>query len=636
MPKPSRSFRKAWPSSTSTTKVSSSTCCPVHAGKGGLPDSVHFWKVRIEETDPEKTFRLGIVLGPSGCGKSSLIRAGLLPRLDESVTSIYVESTAEETETRLVRGLRKHRPDLPADLDLRGLLATLKATGGTGPKKTLLVLDQFEQWLHARRAEKDTELAHALKECDGSRLQALILVRDDFPMALHRFLTELEIKLREGENFAVVDLFDRDHARKVLAEFGRGFSRWPEGPDLLARNREQFLDRAVAGLAQDRRVISVRLALFAWMVKGKPWTPQTLDKIGGAEGVGVTFLEDAFGARSAPPAHRIHQKAAQAVLKALLPESGSDIKGSMRPQRALLEASGYTHRPTDFDDLIGILDWELRLITPTDPEGLDGDVVMGSVPVERHYQLTHDYLVHSLREWLTRKQRETRRGRAELLLAERASLWNASPENRNLPTVLEWASLRRLIGKRDWTEPQGKMMKQAGRFHGLRGLGLAALFGLFTWTGVQLYGEFQSSSMVRSLQTANTADVPGIITQMEGFRRWANPRLTKLFQEGKKPSDRLHASLALLTADPAQVDFLTDRLVESANPIELKVICDLLKEHKQSPATKLWSVLEDQNHDGERRFRAACASRGSARRRLTRSRDGTRSRRRSSTGCWRP
>ena len=41
---------------------------------------------------------------------------------------------------------------------------------------------------------------------------------------------------------------------------------------------------------------------------------------------------------------------------------------------------------------------------------------------QRYYQLTHDYLVPSLRKWLTRKQKETRRGRAELRLAERAAL----------------------------------------------------------------------------------------------------------------------------------------------------------------------------------------------------------------------
>ena len=41
----------------------------------------------------------------------------------------------------------------------------------------------------------------------------------------------------------------------------------------------------------------------------------------------------------------LHQKAAQAVLKALLPESGTDIKGQMRSHEELLEASGYAEPP---------------------------------------------------------------------------------------------------------------------------------------------------------------------------------------------------------------------------------------------------------------------------------------------------
>src|SRR5262249_45312356 len=136
-----------------------------------------------------------------------------------------------------------------------------------------------------------------------------------------------------------------------------------------SKEQEAFLDQVVAGLAQDGKVISVRLALFAEMVKGKPWTPATLREVGGAEGVGVTFLEETFTASTAPPQHRLHQKAAQAVLKALLPEAGTDIKGHMRSHQELLEASGYAGRPEDFDDLIRILDGETRLITPTEPEG---------------------------------------------------------------------------------------------------------------------------------------------------------------------------------------------------------------------------------------------------------------------------
>ena len=176
----------------------------------------------------------------------------------------------------------------------------------------------------------------------------------------------------------------------------------------------------------------MRLALFADMLKGKPWTTATLSQVGGTEGLGVTFLEETFSASTAPAAHRYHQKAAQAVLKALLPEAGSDIKGSRQSYEALLEASGYAQRPNEFGDLIQILDSEIRLITPTVPAGEDVDVhaqdgspratealAEPAAQQEKYYQLTHDYLVPSLRDWLTRKQKETRRGRAELRLAER-------------------------------------------------------------------------------------------------------------------------------------------------------------------------------------------------------------------------
>ena len=45
----------------------------------------------------------------------------------------------------------------------------------------------------------------------------------------------------------------------------------------------------------------------------------------------------------------------------------------MRSHAELLDASGYASRPKDFDDLLRILDGELRLITPTDPEGKEAD-----------------------------------------------------------------------------------------------------------------------------------------------------------------------------------------------------------------------------------------------------------------------
>jgi hypothetical protein len=195
------------------------------------------------------------------------------------------------------------------------------------------------------------------------------MVRDDFWLAASRFMRDLEIRLVEGENSALVDLFDPRHARKVLLAFGRAYGTLPENVRDLSGDQQSFVDRSICGLAHDGKIISVRLSLFAEMVKGKPWTPATLKEVGGTEGIGLTFLEETFSASTAAPEHRLHQKGAQAVLKALLPERGTDIKGEMKSRQQLLEASGYANRPSDFDDLIHILDAELRLITPTDPEG---------------------------------------------------------------------------------------------------------------------------------------------------------------------------------------------------------------------------------------------------------------------------
>ena len=558
--------------------------------RDGLPESIRFWKRKFEQIEPDLTFKVGLIYGPSGCGKSSMVKAGLLPRLAKHVLTIYVEATPEETEARLLKGLSKACPELPQGSGLVDSLANLRR-GCILPseRKVLLVLDQFEQWLFAKKGEQNSELVASLRHCDGGHVQALVLVRDDFWMAATRFMRGLEIRLIEGENSAAVDLFDLDHARKVLVAFGQAFGRLPEKASEASKDQKDFLKESVNGLAEEGKVISVRLALFAEMMKGKPWTPATLKEVGGTKGVGLTFLEETFGASTAPPEHRLHQKAAQAVLKALLPESGTDIKGQMRSRQELLEASGYASRPRDFDDLIHILDPELRLITPTDPEGSSNED-QTTLPSGQYYQLAHDYLVHSLRDWLTRKQRETRRGRAGLRLAERSALWNAKPENRHLPSPLEWANILLLTKKKGWTDPQRKMMNRAGRVHGVRTLGLVILASLITWGGIESYGTLRASTLVESLQRVSTPDVPPIVKQLSGYRRWADPRLVRALQSTDL-REHLHASLALLPVDASQVDYLFNRLL-AASASEFPVLRDALRTHQTTLTPKLWTVLE--------------------------------------------
>src|SRR5208282_5737693 len=133
---------------------------------------------------------------------------------------------------------------------------------------------------------------------------------------------------------------------------------------------------------------------------------------------------------------------------------------------------------------------------------------------EKYYQLTHDFLVPSLRDWLNRKQKETRRGRAELLLADRAGVWNARPENRQLPSLWQWLRIGWLTRKQDWTPPQRKMMRKARGYHCLRGLVVAALLAVAGWGAYEVHGTLKAHALLDSLLRAETTQVPNIVADM--------------------------------------------------------------------------------------------------------------------------
>lgn len=601
---------------------------PGPRNRDGLPEAIAFWKRRVEVTDQSETFSVGLLLGPSGCGKSSLVKAGLLPQLSKDRIAVYVEATPEETEIRILRELGKRIPEL---VDSTSLVEALSKIRRGQFRKVVLLIDQFEQWLHAHRSESDADLVQALRQCDGGRVQAIVMTRDDFAMAAARFMQALDVSIVQGQNFATVDLFEIDHARSVLIKFGQAFGKLPASSDNLSAEENQFVSDVASGLSQDGKVVSVRLSLFAEMVKSKRWIPETLKAVGGTEGIGVNFLEETFSSPQANPRHRLRAAAARAVLKSLLPELGTDIKGHMRSQQELLEASGYTNRPADFADLLRILDGELRLITPTDPEGdsVSGDFSRDSSLATRCYQLTHDYLVLSLRAWLTSKQQESRRGRAELRLEERAALWHAKPENRHLPSLTEWIGIRVLTDSKQWTAPQRATMQKADRVHGTRtGLKTLLLMAL-TFAGLGIYNvvnerqdkliaqkyeeknEAEANRLVEGLLPADTSQVGDRIRSLKEFRKWADPLLKKAYEDSAADSNaKLHSALALVAegqaVDPAILDFLRNRLL-TVPPGQFGAVRTLLKPHAADLTPAWWLLAMDEQQPIAQRYHAACA-----------------------------
>ncbi|MFM8401013.1 MAG: hypothetical protein ACKOAH_24585, partial [Pirellula sp.] len=165
---------------------------------------------------------------------------------------------------------------------------------------------------------------------------------------------DLDSTIDRDRNYAWIDLFDLKHAKDVLVRFGQAYGKLPHDSEHMTFEQSEFVEQVVRGLAQDEGVIPVQIALFADMVKNKSWESATLKGIGGTTGVVVNFLEEAFSSRN--PQNLVYQSGARGLLKALMPVSGSDIKGHHRPEQELLDASGYGNKPNEFRRLMRILD----------------------------------------------------------------------------------------------------------------------------------------------------------------------------------------------------------------------------------------------------------------------------------------
>src|SRR5262249_41198067 len=158
----------------------------------------------------------------------SMVKAGLLPRLDRKIAHLYVEATPDDTEMRLLKCAQREVVGLPDHLGLKEAMTWLRHAALAGRDgKLVIIIDQFEQWLHANQEVRGADLVQALRQCDGRHIQCILLVRDDFWLATTRFLRELEVDLLQGHNTAVVDLFDLDHARRVLMALGGAQGKLP-------------------------------------------------------------------------------------------------------------------------------------------------------------------------------------------------------------------------------------------------------------------------------------------------------------------------------------------------------------------------------------------------------------------------
>ncbi|MEM7454769.1 MAG: protein kinase [Planctomycetota bacterium] len=577
----------------------------------GIPESLRFWTARL--SDSGSPLVAGLIYGPSGCGKSSFVKAGLFPQLPEDHRQVYVECSAERTETtlksRLVHALNERDIEHVDTVDLIiGLRTGRFSTGGT---RLLIVLDQFEQWLSGDRNHPESELVNALRQCDGYTVQVLFLVRDDFWMQFQNLFKLLGYKIQDGRNALALPLFDKRHATKVLKAFGRAYNALPADKE-LARQQKEFVSDAIESISRNDKVICAHLSLFAELMQGREWTRTGLTRIGGWKGIGIRFLDRTFSEESATAAVRPYCESARGVLSALLPSEGGPIKGASRSRAELQQQLRDNDLPaTDniVDATLNLLDKDMRLITRVDADAAT------SGKSSPGFQLAHDVLVEPVRQWMALKQNETWQGRAALRMKELAARWTARQESRNLPTFTEFVQISTGVPGRRMSREEKSMMSRARSYFALRIVAVAAVMGLLL-AGYRYFDNQNQreliSGRIDSLESTPVGGIPATIELVASDNQpLAHKILEQRLDDAEGVDARLRLNLAMARmSDPENIP--VDRIVAAignvADGYSLPVINSLLQTQGDSKREAIEQLQERLEQSNDPRIRSRYAS----------------------------
>ncbi|QDT30781.1 bifunctional serine/threonine-protein kinase/formylglycine-generating enzyme family protein [Thalassoglobus polymorphus] len=569
---------------------------PGQLSSEGHPQQVQYWLNRMDGRDPDCEPRIGVIYGATGSGKSSLVNAALVPKLAGIATPVLIQASEKKTEIDLAAQLKKVFLDLEAVSDLPEMTRRIrKRPLPHANQKVVIVIDQFEQWLQGRQIDSDQELVQALRQCDGHSIQCLLIVRDDYWVELSQFMRVVEASLNEGDNAMAVPEFTIEHAKTVLTKFGTLLKKG----DLEDPEKAAFIERGVELIQSNGRVAPVWLALFVEITKELPWSSETIGYLDDFKALGRTYLRRRFDPEVCPRRYRPMIPAIKKLLSALLPEQGNNLKGQGLNFKELQEVCGYENKPQRFAQLIETLDSELRIISPIHQDGDDDQDLIS-------YQLTHDYLVPSIRSWLEEEELQTHAGRARQKLRNHASLWSLKKEARQLPGLFEVAYIRSGTLPAEWSSLESEMMKTALRKIATRTLTAAILLAVLGTLMTLDLRKQRDTELLVQLKQANIENVPMIVDAIEERLPRMKDQVFREFQASTSGSaSKARLALLLLNDEEEAAAELKRQLPESSFE-NFRIFTALLDEY-DVPLDSYTDLFRSQTVPSEMRFQAACA-----------------------------
>ncbi len=493
----------------------------------GRPAILNYWLTWIENAEQNADHCVGVIYGASGCGKSSFVLASLIPSLSPAIKTVYFNFTVKNPVRSLVQVLHERFPHTKAFAELPHIFGAIRSRDE--PFKVLFVFDQFEQYLINTHIDLDHVMVQAIRQCDGEKIQAIILVRDEFWTEISQFMQLMESSLLDGINASNHPLMNKVHARRVLESFGRAYEMLPAFDSELTASQRKFIETAIDGLAKDESVLCVRIAMFAEMMRTYPWETQTIIGFGGVDGAVARFLTDAFHSQNSPMSRRSVASICTEILRALLPDDDRELKSAAKSLSELAKGANEDKDSVRFTQAIRCLESDLRVISP----------ITAHDSSEQLFSLAHDYLVRPIQNWLAAQDNSTWQGRSRQRLAMMASRYQRKPSRENLLGVWDWFVATIAVNKSRRSTEQSRVLRASGR----RAIAWLSVFAvgitLITFLGVSVRTE--SIRAFDNQRTAVNNDVYSFLNTKSSeletlFRRLQNNlRIAKKEIEGLLP-----------------------------------------------------------------------------------------------------
>jgi formylglycine-generating enzyme required for sulfatase activity len=314
----------------------------------------------------EKSNQIPLYLcGDSGFGKSSLLNAFVLPKMSEQGWTVVEARAWQDPERALRDALLKLQGARRRNAKIQGLRETVEDAAKQAPKRLLIVLDQFEEFVILGKPEQQQKFAAFVAELKSrpvKGLSLLLVMRSEYQVPLEVIGLPL---LRSGENLFQVGRF----IFPAASEFIKG-----SGLDLLADAIDRLL---TSGAELDETPGMVR--------------PITLNAIGYvlASGKAVAPSLDARVLIRRYIERTVEQPGIRDCAPQLLEQMITE-QGTKRPRSEEQLVADTKLRPAEVRAVLNALD-EARLARTLDKERAE-------------WELSHDFVAHAVGRFLGRRR----------------------------------------------------------------------------------------------------------------------------------------------------------------------------------------------------------------------------------------